>query len=82
MRKFYFKLGLAGGVVASLLGLAGQVRAYHYIEITSSSLASTTAYIGNLFSDVSVFVWLAIGLPLGFYVIHRTIGLVRGRART
>lgn len=51
------------------------------ITITADNLATTTAYIGELFGDVQIFVWLAIGLPLGFYVIKKVIGLVRGNMR-
>lgn len=79
MNRLYLKLAGVGGVLAGLLGLAGKVGAYELIEITAANLASTTAYITNLFSDVSVFIWLAIGLPLGFYVIKRVVGLVRAR---
>jgi hypothetical protein len=43
------------------------------------ALASTTAYIGSILTDVSPFVWLAIGLPLGFYVIKKIIALVPKR---
>jgi hypothetical protein len=49
--------------------------------LPTDALASTTAYIGDLFTSLSVFVWLAIGLPLGFYVIRKVISLVAGRVR-
>lgn len=80
MNKLYLKLGGVGVALACLLGLAGKASAFNYVEITAANLASTTAYITNLFSDVSVFIWLAIGIPLGFYVIKRVISLVRTRA--
>jgi len=51
------------------------------IPISAENLASTTAYIGEIFTDVQVFVWLAIGLPLGFFVIKKVISMVAGRAR-
>ena len=43
------------------------------------AIASTTAYIGALVSDTGVFIWLAIGVPLGFYVIKKVIGLLPKR---
>ncbi|GAH93592.1 unnamed protein product [marine sediment metagenome] len=51
------------------------------ISISADDLATTTAYIGEIFADVSVFVWLAIGVPLAFFVIKKVIGLVRGNLR-
>jgi hypothetical protein len=47
--------------------------------LPSGALASTTAYIGDLMTDLGVFVWLAIGLPLGFFVIRKVISLVPKR---
>jgi hypothetical protein len=43
------------------------------------ALASTTAYIGDLVGSVGGFIWLAIGVPLGFYVIKKVIGLLPKR---
>lgn len=79
MRKFWISL------YASILGVfafVGEAAATStYVEITSENLASTTAYITDLFSDVSVFIWLAIGIPLAFYVIKKVVSIVGGRAR-
>ncbi|GAI41784.1 unnamed protein product [marine sediment metagenome] len=47
--------------------------------ITTDFVASTTAYVGTLFTDLTVLIYLAIGLPLGFWVIKRAIGLIRTR---
>jgi hypothetical protein len=47
--------------------------------IPDDALASSTAYIGSLITDVGPFIWLAIGLPLGFYVIKKVIGLLPKR---
>jgi len=35
-----------------------------------------THYIGDLIADLGPFVWLAIGVPLGFYVIRKIISLI------
>lgn len=44
--------------------------------IPEGALSSTTAYIGSLVGDVGPFIWLAIGVPLGFYVIKKVIALL------
>jgi len=44
-----------------------------FITITTSSLASTTAYVGDLFNSISPLVLLAVGVPLGFYIINQII---------
>lgn len=48
--------------------------------LPTDALASTTAYIGDLFGSLSPYIFLAIGVPLGFYVIRKVISLVpKGR---
>ena len=78
--KMNYKTKIAG-IIAGLGGLltAGTALGANFVEITADDLATTTAYITNLFDDVSVFVWLAIGLPLGFYVIKKVVSIIRGR---
>lgn len=80
MSKFYLKLAGIVSVVGGVLVATG-AKAGNYVDITTSSIASTTAYITDFFSDVSPFIWLAIGVPLAFFVIKKVIGLVAGRAR-
>jgi len=41
--------------------------------------ADMLAYAGTLFTDLSLIVVLAVGLPLGFWVIRKVISLVRAR---
>jgi hypothetical protein len=50
-----------------------------YLTIDSAFVASLTTIVSNLFTDVSLVVMLAIGLPLAFWVIRKIIGLVRAR---
>jgi len=50
-----------------------------YITIASSTPADILAYAGTLFTDLSLVIILAIGLPLGFWVISRVVSLVRAR---
>lgn len=47
--------------------------------LPDGAVASTTAYIGDLFGALSPFIWLAIGIPLGFMVIKKVIGLIPKR---
>jgi len=42
----------------------------------ADSLASTTAYIGGMFTDLSLLIYLAIGIPLAFYVIRKVISMM------
>lgn len=50
-----------------------------YITLPEGFVADTLAYVGQLFTDTSLLVILAIGLPLGFWVIRKVISLVRAR---
>jgi len=47
--------------------------------IDAALVTSITAYAGTLFTDLSLLVVLAIGLPLGFWVLRKVISLVRAR---
>ena len=40
------------------------------------NLGEMTAYVGTLFNDAWLIVALAVGIPLGFYIIKKVIGLV------
>ncbi|GAH95844.1 unnamed protein product [marine sediment metagenome] len=52
-----------------------------YITIPAEFATATLAYAGALFTDLSLIIYLAIGLPLGFWVIRKVISLIRVRAR-
>lgn len=54
---------------------------FSLITLPEGFITDMTAYIGELFGDVSPLIILAIGLPLAFWVIKSVIGLVRFRAR-
>jgi len=47
------------------------------ITLPVDFVATTTAYVGALWTDVSPLIYLAVGLPLGFWVIRKVIGLAR-----
>jgi hypothetical protein len=46
------------------------------ITLSGNFIADIMAYAGTLFTDLSSVVILAIGLPVGFWVISKIIGLV------
>lgn len=50
-----------------------------YITIPATFPTDLLAYAGVLFTDLTPVIILAIGLPLGFYVIRKVISLVRAR---
>jgi hypothetical protein len=52
------------------------------LTIATSGAASILSYAGQLFTDVESLVWLAIGLPVGFYVINKAISIVAARAKS
>lgn len=49
------------------------------ITLPEEFIASTTAYIGGVFTDLWLLVALVIGLPLAFWAIRKVISLVRAR---
>lgn len=50
-----------------------------YITIPAEMPADMLAYSGTLFTDLSLLIVLAVGLPLGFWVIRKVITLVKAR---
>jgi hypothetical protein len=51
------------------------------ISTSSADVASMLAYAGGIFTDLNQWILVAIGIPVGFYVVRRVIGLVRGMGR-
>lgn len=49
------------------------------LTITSAFITDSLAYVGQLFTDLNLVIILVIGLPLGFWIIRKTISLVRAR---
>lgn len=50
-----------------------------FFSLTEGNITSMLAYVGNLFTDASLLLWVAIGVPLGFYVIRKVVSLVPKR---
>jgi len=49
------------------------------ITLPANFIATTTAYVGGIFTDLNPLIFLAMGLPLAFWVIRSVINLVRLR---
>lgn len=49
------------------------------IEVGEAGLATIMEYATGIFYDVGLLIYLAIGLPLGFYLARKVISLVRAR---
>lgn len=71
-------LGILAGIGAAVLP-ATTLAAGTYINLPVNFIEDCMAYVSGLFTDLSLVVILAIGLPLGFWVIRKTITLVRAR---
>jgi len=50
------------------------------ITLPAQFATQTLAYAGELFTDISPYFILIIGLPLAFWVIRKLISLLRQRA--
>jgi hypothetical protein len=46
------------------------------VEISSSFVSSTIAYIGSVFSDLKLLLLLMFGLFIGFFIIERIVEVV------
>jgi hypothetical protein len=47
------------------------------LTVPAGGVTTLLAYAGQLFTDTWVLVALAVGIPLGFYVIKRVIGFAK-----
>lgn len=50
-----------------------------FITISDAFVTSSLAYIGQTLTGLGPLVYVAIGIPLGFYVIRKVIGLMPKR---
>jgi uncharacterized protein YneF (UPF0154 family) len=46
------------------------------IDLPLTAIADLTANAGGMFADLWVLIALAIGIPLGFYIIKKVIALM------
>ena len=68
----------AGAVAAGLVGFAASTFAAGTAIITlpSTAVADLTGAASQIMSDVWVLVAIAIGIPMGFYIIRKVIALI------
>lgn len=51
-----------------------------FFTLEAADITAALAYTASLFTDVKLLVLLAIGVPIGFYIIKRAIALApKGR---
>jgi len=51
------------------------------LTVATSSAQDLLAYAGQLFTDLNVLILLAIGLPVGFWVVNKAIGIFAKRTK-
>lgn len=49
------------------------------LTVDAGFLSKVLEYATNIYGDISALIALAIGLPLGFYIARKVIGLVKAR---
>jgi len=52
------------------------------LTLPENAVASVLVYTEDLFDAIGAFIWLAIGIPLGFYVIHRIFRIMPSSKKT
>ena len=72
------KLAITAGAVATgLFGLAASTfAAGEIITLPTTAVADLTGNASQIMTDVGVLVALAVGIPLGFYIIRKVIALI------
>lgn len=51
-----------------------------FFTLEAADITAALAYTSSIFTDTKLLVLLAIGVPIGFYIIKKAIGLVpKGR---
>ena len=66
-----------GTAVVGLFGLAfSAFAAAPLINLPITAIADLTANASQIMTDVWVLVALAIGLPMGFYIIRKVVALI------
>lgn len=73
--KQFFALALVAMISLPALSFA----VANYVELPVDFIASIMEYATQLFTDINLLVILAIGLPLGFWIIRKVVALVRVR---
>jgi len=68
---------VAATAVAGLFGLAYSAFAgTAIISLPNTAVADLTGNASQIMTDIWVLIALAVGIPLGFYIIRKVIGLI------
>lgn len=73
MKKFLIGAGVAA---TGLFGLAASTFAASIITLPTTAVADLTGDASQIMSDMWVLVAIAIGIPMGFYIIRKVIALI------
>jgi len=73
-----YAVGAGAFIAGAVALLAGSCSAAGtpLINLPSTAVADLTANASEIMSDVWVLVALAIGIPMGFYIIRKVIALI------
>lgn len=52
-----------------------------WLTIPNDFATSTLAYAGQIFTDASLLIWVAVGIPIGFWAIRQVVGMVKSKMR-
>jgi hypothetical protein len=66
----------AGAVATGLLGAVSCFAAGEIITLPETAVADLTGAASQIMTDVWVLVAIAVGIPLGFYIIRKVVGLL------
>ena len=73
IKKFLIGAGVAA---AGLVGFATSTFAASIITLPTTAVADLTGAASQIMSDMWVLVAIAIGIPMGFYIIRKVIALI------
>ena len=71
-----YAVGAGAFVAGAVALLASTCSAASIISLPSTAVADLTGSASQIMTDVWVLVALAIGIPLGFYIIRKVIALI------
>lgn len=76
MTKLMKYAGIGAAAITGLFAGFSAFAAGEIVVLPDTALADLTGNAGQILSDVWVLIALAIGIPLGFYIIKKVIALI------
>jgi thiol:disulfide interchange protein len=71
-----YAIGAGAFIAGAVALLASTCSAAAIINLPTNAIADLTANASEIMTDVWVLVALAIGIPMGFYIIRKVIALI------